>query len=565
MSSRARAGCWCGLAARGRGRCRSLSATSEPLLEAAAFAGERLIVGGREPGRRNVTDELCRALSTDSSLPRLAARAAALDLAGAVRSSGSGSARSCRPPGSRCSQRLGDLAAQLPAAERGRAGRAAREERRERASELERLEQIIDASGVARRIEALLPVGVRPRQLSVRTLLVGMLLVAARTAAPRTCADVHQALLALPEARAAAARDHRPLARPARTCSPTARSSTPSRSSSHSSPSDTPDGTPSETSHRDPRPAARSQRHRARRARHAAATRSTGPTTRPGRARHPRARQARHPRPSPADRPTATPAAPATPTPSQRRDSDGDSDRMISDAPTPRRPGGTAAATTPARQTSCSTATTSKPSPTVKDEHGPEVPELARRMHLDQLPPRPARPRSCPSSSACTNDGITIADLLADSGYAYRVPETWALPIRALGAEPDPGPAPQRPRHATAPTTARPAPTATSTAPPPPPPCSQLGPLPRGATAEQTAAHDQQCAELARYKLSPITAPRPRRLPPRDLPRRPRQTPLPTTDPHSMTLPARPPHDPRPARAPARLLHPARRSPSRRP
>ena len=33
----------------------------------------------------------------------------------------------------------------------------------------------------------------------------------------------------------------------------------------------------------------------------------------------------------------------------------------------------------------------------------------------------------------------------------------------------------------------------------------QLQPLARGASAEQTARHDQQCAELARYKLSPIT------------------------------------------------------------
>ena len=33
------------------------------------------------------------------------------------------------------------------------------------------LEEIIDASGAAPRIEAMLPTGARPRQLSVRTLL----------------------------------------------------------------------------------------------------------------------------------------------------------------------------------------------------------------------------------------------------------------------------------------------------------------------------------------------------------------------------------------------------------
>jgi hypothetical protein len=34
-------------------------------------------------------------------------------------------------------------------------------------------EEVIDASGVAPRIEAALPIGVRGRQLSVRTLLAG--------------------------------------------------------------------------------------------------------------------------------------------------------------------------------------------------------------------------------------------------------------------------------------------------------------------------------------------------------------------------------------------------------
>ena len=38
-----------------------------------------------------------------------------------------------------------------------------------------------------------------------------------------------------------------------------------------------------------------------------------------------------------------------------------------------------------------------------------------------------------------------------------------------------------------------------------PKPLLGLGPLPRGASTEQTNAHDQQCAELARYKLAPLT------------------------------------------------------------
>ena len=36
--------------------------------------------------------------------------------------------------------------------------------------DLSRLEAVVEASGVPGRIEALLPIGVRPRQLSVRTL-----------------------------------------------------------------------------------------------------------------------------------------------------------------------------------------------------------------------------------------------------------------------------------------------------------------------------------------------------------------------------------------------------------
>ena len=66
------------------------------------------------------------------------------------------------------------------------------------AGALARLERIVDCSAVAPRIEALLPVGVRPRQLSVRTLLVGMLLVAVDKR-PAHLRRVHEALLALPE------------------------------------------------------------------------------------------------------------------------------------------------------------------------------------------------------------------------------------------------------------------------------------------------------------------------------------------------------------------------------
>jgi hypothetical protein len=59
-------------------------------------------------------------------------------------------------------------------------------------------EEIIDASGTAPRIEAMLPIGVRARQLLVRTLLLGMMLVLADHR-PAHLTRVHQALTALSE------------------------------------------------------------------------------------------------------------------------------------------------------------------------------------------------------------------------------------------------------------------------------------------------------------------------------------------------------------------------------
>ncbi len=64
--------------------------------------------------------------------------------------------------------------------------------------EVDRLEMIVDRSEIAQRIEAALPAGVRPRQLSVRTLLLGMLLTQADSR-PAHLSRVHQALLGLDE------------------------------------------------------------------------------------------------------------------------------------------------------------------------------------------------------------------------------------------------------------------------------------------------------------------------------------------------------------------------------
>jgi hypothetical protein len=85
-----------------------------PLLASASFARGNLIVGGREPGRRNITDELCAALSADRSLPTLEPGRLRstwlLSCAGRI-----GLRAFMQAAGISCSQRLGDLAAQLPA------------------------------------------------------------------------------------------------------------------------------------------------------------------------------------------------------------------------------------------------------------------------------------------------------------------------------------------------------------------------------------------------------------------------------------------------------------------
>jgi hypothetical protein len=139
----------------------------------------------------------------------------------------------------------------------------------------------------------------------------------------------------------------------------------------------------------------------------------------------------------------------------------------------------------------------------VRDEHAPEVPELARRMHLascDHDPPKAL----VPVLQRMHNSGIKLGDLLADSGYGYRVAEHWALPVRALGAQPiqDLHPNDRGPQGTHMGATCH---NGNLYCPATPTALLELSPLPRGASAEQTDAHDRRCHELARYKLSPIT------------------------------------------------------------
>ena len=91
---------------------------------------------------------------------------------------------------------------------------------------LARIEEITGACGVAPPIEALLPIGVRHRQLRVRTLLAGMMLTEAdhRQAHLTRVRDALTALPADDQARLGVIEDWTA----ARTCSPTGRPSAPS-------------------------------------------------------------------------------------------------------------------------------------------------------------------------------------------------------------------------------------------------------------------------------------------------------------------------------------------------
>ena len=102
----------------GGARARSvpvLARYQQRLLGAAAFAGGRYVIGGRDPDRRNVTDALSAMLSLDSSLPRL--QAGRLRSTWLVECAGRiGLSAFMQAAGVVCSQRLGDLAAQFPQA-----------------------------------------------------------------------------------------------------------------------------------------------------------------------------------------------------------------------------------------------------------------------------------------------------------------------------------------------------------------------------------------------------------------------------------------------------------------
>jgi hypothetical protein len=137
-------------------------------------------------------------------------------------------------------------------------------------------------------------------------------------------------------------------------------------------------------------------------------------------------------------------------------------------------------------------------------ENGPAIPELARRATVSSCRHDPVR-ALVPVLTAMPAAGIPLGDVLADSGYAHRDADAWAIPLRAAGAAlvQDLHPHDRGPKgtHDGAiisngclycPVTPR--------------SLLETGPLARDATPEQAAAHDGKTAELARYKLGRITS-----------------------------------------------------------
>jgi hypothetical protein len=135
----------------------------------------------------------------------------------------------------------------------------------------------------------------------------------------------------------------------------------------------------------------------------------------------------------------------------------------------------------------------------VKDEDGPAVPELVRRITVCNSAHDPAA-ALVPVLQGMAADGIRPGDILADSGFSHRQPGTWAVPLRGIGASLviDLHPSDRGPQgtHEGAIIC-----NGNLYCPATPKALLELIPLPPAAKPAGIAAHNQQTAELAHYKL----------------------------------------------------------------
>jgi hypothetical protein len=327
---------------------------------------------------------------------------------------------------------------------------------------LEASEEVIDASGVAPRIEAMLPAGVRSRQLAVRTLLLGMMLALA-DGRPAHLTRVRRALTALPEAdqrRLGVLADWRngPHRLTYRQAEYTFGLVTAALGKGE------PDGLPSPELQRacdGLLEASIPQQFKNASTSLAVDWSDLGSFSRPP------------------PRGTSGCADPEASWGHRKDNLTGDQDELfygyyLSDAVT------------------------------VPDEHGPPAPELARRMTLSSCRCDPV-PAFAPVLTAMPGNGIPLGDVLADSGYSHRIPQHWASPLRQAGAAlvQDLHPHDRGPRgtHAGAVIA-----NGNLYCPAAPRALLELGPLSRAATPAQAARHDAKTAEAARYKLGRLTS-----------------------------------------------------------
>ena len=140
----------------------------------------------------------------------------------------------------------------------------------------------------------------------------------------------------------------------------------------------------------------------------------------------------------------------------------------------------------------------------VKDERGQPVPELVRQVAF-------AAPRSDPAEVMADalvrrkERGHPLGDVLEDCGYSNRDPRRVAIALRRAGArlvmDLHPNDRGQKGTHQGAIIA-----NGNLYCPCTPKALLELGPLKKDASEEETAAHDERCAELARYKLGRISS-----------------------------------------------------------
>jgi hypothetical protein len=323
------------------------------------------------------------------------------------------------------------------------------------------LEEITDRSGIAPRIEVLLPLGVRARQLRVRTLLLGMLIVLADHR-PAHLTRVHQALTTLPEddqCRLGVIADwkHGPHQLTYRQTERTFGLVTAALAK------DIPDGLPS----------ARLQR----------LCDDLLEASIPGQFKNA----------------STSLAVDWTDTETFSRPPP----RGTRDCADPEASWGHRSGGGPGQDSELFFGYYASAATMMRDEHGPAVPELTRRMTACSCRHDPAR-ALVPVLTAMPANGIGLGDILSDSGYAHRDASAWAIPMRVGGGQlvQDLHPNDRGPRG-----THHGAIIANGNlyCPATPTTLLELGPLARDATPDQTAAHDQTTAETARYKLGRIT------------------------------------------------------------